>query len=248
MSGHSKWSTIKRKKAKEDAKRGKLFTKAIKEISVAVRMGGSDPDSNPRLRTAVLNARAVNMPIDNVDRAIKKASGELGGVNYEEGSFEGYGPGGTAVYVEVLTDNRNRTVGEVRHAFSKYGGNMGESGCVAWMFDKRGVITLDAEQADEDQVMEVALEAGALDVSTDDGTIEVITEMGDMETVKEALDTAGLAVESAQLAMIPQNTVSLEAKQAETCLKLIDVLEDNDDVQNVYTNADIPEEVMEQLG
>jgi YebC/PmpR family DNA-binding regulatory protein len=247
MSGHSKWNTIKRKKAKTDAKRGKLFTKAIKEIQVAARMGGADPEGNPRLRTAVLAARAINMPVDNIDRAIKKASGELGGAEFEQITYEGYGPGGVAVYVETLTDNRNRTVGEVRHLFSKYGGNMGESGCVGWMFNKRGVISLDAEKVDEDRVMEVALEAGAIDVNNEEGTLEVLTDPFKVEEVKLAIEQAGLVVESAEVAMIPQNTVVLEGKQAETCIKLIDLLEDNDDVQNVYTNADIPDEMMAEV-
>ena len=244
MAGHSKWTQIKRKKAKLDAKRGKLFTKGIKEIQVAARIGGGDPEGNPRLRAAILAAKAVNMPQDNIDRAIKKAVGEAGGVEYEEVTYEGYGPGGAAVYVETLTDNRNRTVGEVRHTFSKYGGNMGESGCVGWMFTRRGVIALEAEKADEDRVIEVALEAGAVDVSNDGGTLEVLTDPFRVEEVRDALEKAGLPVESAEVAMVPQNTVSLVGRQAETCMKLIEMLEDNDDVQNVYTNADLPEELM----
>lgn len=247
MSGHSKWSTIKRSKAKIDAKRGKLFTKAIKEIQVAARMGGGDRDSNPRLRAAIMAARAINMPQDNIDRAIKKAVGELGGTEYEEISYEGYGPGGVAVYVETLTDNRNRTVGEVRHLFSKYGGNMGESGCVGWMFTRRGVIAFDPEKVNEDKVIEAALEAGALDVSSEEGVIEVLTDPFQVEDVKNALEKLGLPVESAEVSMIPQNTVKLEGKQAESCMKMIEMLEDNDDVQNVYTNADLPEEMMDGL-
>ncbi len=247
MSGHSKWSTIKRSKAKIDAKRGKLFTKAIKEIQVAARMGGGDRDSNPRLRAAIMAARAINMPQDNIDRAIKKAVGELGGTEYEEISYEGYGPGGVAVYVETLTDNRNRTVGEVRHLFSKYGGNMGESGCVGWMFTRRGVIAFDPEKVNEDKVIEAALEAGALDVSSEEGVIEVLTDPFQVEDVKNALEKLGLPVESAEVSMIPQNTVKLESKQAESCMKMIEMLEDNDDVQNVYTNADLPEEMMDGL-
>lgn len=246
MSGHSKWSTIKRKKAKVDAKRGKLFTKAIKEIQVAARAGGGDQDANPRLRTAVLAAKSINMPLDNIDRAIKKAVGELGGVEYEEISYEGYGPGGVAVYVETLTDNRNRTVGEVRHLFGKYGGNMGESGCVGWMFNRRGIIALDASKVDEDRVIEVALEAGAIDVSNEEGILEVLTDPFKVEEVRQVLEQAGLPFESAEVAMVPQNTVKLEGKQAESCMKLIEMLEDNDDIQNVYTNADIPEEIMDE--
>ena len=247
MSGHSKWSTIKRSKAKIDAKRGKLFTKAIKEIQVAARMGGGDRDSNPRLRAAIMAARAVNMPQDNIDRAIKKAVGELGGVEYEELSYEGYGPGGVAVYVETLTDNRNRTVGEVRHLFAKYGGNMGDSGCVGWMFTKRGVIAFDLEKVNEDKVIEAALEAGALDVSSEEGVIEVLTDPFQVEEVRDALAKMGLEAESAEVSMIPQNTVKLEGKHAESCMKMIELLEDNDDVQNVYTNADLPEEMMTGL-
>ncbi|GMV66093.1 MAG: YebC/PmpR family DNA-binding transcriptional regulator [Candidatus Omnitrophica bacterium] len=245
MSGHSKWSTIKRKKAKVDAKRGKLFTKAIKEIQVAARVGGGDPEANPRLRTAVLAAKAINMPLDNIDRAIKKAVGELGGVEYEQITYEGYGPGGVAVFVETLTDNKNRTVGEVRHLFSKYGGNMGESGCVGWMFNRRGIIALDAAKADEDQVIEIALEAGAIDVSNEDGTLEVLTDPFKVEEVRQVLEAAGMPIESAEVTMVPQNTVSIEGKQAESCLKMIELLEDNDDVQNVYTNADIPEDLLD---
>jgi YebC/PmpR family DNA-binding regulatory protein len=244
MSGHSKWNTIKRKKGALDAKRGKVFTKLIKEIQIAARQGGGDPSGNPRLRTVIAKAKQSNMPSDNVERAIKKGTGELEGVNYEEGSFEGYGPGGTAVFVEVMTDNRNRTVGEVRHLFSKYGGNMGESGCVAWMFKKRGVIYIDLAAADEEKAMEAAMEAGAEDFDHDEGSLEILCEPGSLNEVKEAIEAAGIPVESAEVSMIPENTVSLEGKQAETCMKLIEMLEDNDDVQNVYTNADIPDEIM----
>jgi YebC/PmpR family DNA-binding regulatory protein len=246
MSGHSKWATIKRKKAKLDAKRGKLFTKAIKEIQVAARQGGGDPEGNPRLRTAVLAAKAVNMPQDNIDRAIKKAVGELGNVEYEEITYEGYGPGGVAVYVETLTDNRNRTVGEVRHMFSKYGGNMGESGCVGWMFTKKGIIAVDASRVDEDRVIEAALEAGADDVSNEDGTLEVLTDPFKVGEIKGVLEKSGIPIESTEVSMISQNTVKLEGKHAETCMKLIEMLEDNDDVQNVYTNADLPDELMDE--
>lgn len=247
MSGHSKWSTIKRSKAKIDAKRGKLFTKAIKEIQVAARMGGGDREANPRLRGAILAARAINMPQDNIDRAIKKAVGELDNVDYEELTYEGYGPGGVAVYVETLTDNRNRTVGEVRHLFAKYGGNMGESGCVGWIFTKRGVIAFDSEKVNEDKVIEAALEAGAVDVSSEEGVIEVLTEPFQVEEVRDSLAKMGLVSESAEVCMIPQNTVKLEGKHAESCIKLIDLLEDNDDVQHVYTNADLPDEMMDEM-
>ncbi|MCA9431379.1 MAG: YebC/PmpR family DNA-binding transcriptional regulator, partial [Candidatus Omnitrophica bacterium] len=243
MAGHSKWNNIKRKKSKVDAQRAKIFTKAIKEIQIAARMGGGDPAGNPRLRTAILSARSVNMPTDNIERAIKKGTGDLEGVNYEEIVFEGYGPGGTAVYVETLSDNRNRTVGEVRHLFSKYGGNMGESGCVSWMFDRKGIIALDPAKADEEKVMEAALELGVEDISVEEEVIEVYTEWTIVEDVREGLEKAGIEVESAEVSMVPQNTVSLDAKQAETFVKLIDALEDNEDVQNVYANADIPDEV-----
>jgi YebC/PmpR family DNA-binding regulatory protein len=245
MAGHSKWAQTKRKKAKIDNKRGKVFTKVVKEIQVAVRMGGADPAGNARLRTAILNAKAVNMPADNIDRAVKKAGGEAGGAEFEEIVYEGYGPGGVAVYVETLTDNRNRTVGDVRHLFSKYGGNMGESGCVGWMFTKRGLLALDASKVDEEKVFEVALEAGAEDVKNEGDSIEVLTDPYAVEQVREALEQATLPVESAEVTMIPQNTVSLEGKQAESCLKLVEMLEDHDDIQNVYTNADIPEDMME---
>ena len=247
MAGHSKWNNIKRKKSKVDAQRAKLFTKAIKEIQIAARMGGGDPSGNPRLRTAILNARAVNMPTDNIERAIKKGTGDLEGVNYEEIPFEGYGPGGTAIFVKTLTDNRNRTVGEVRHLFSKYGGNMGEQGCVSWMFDRKGILALDPSKVDEEKVMELALELGAEDISSEDQVIEIYTEWTEVEEVKEGLEKAGIEVESAEVSMVPQNTVALDAKQAETFMKLIDALEDNDDVQNVYSNADIPDEVMANL-
>jgi YebC/PmpR family DNA-binding regulatory protein len=245
MSGHSKWATTKRKKAVIDQKRAKVFTKIIKEIQVAARMGGGDPTGNPRLRVAILAGKAANMPNDNVDRAIKKGCGESGGVDYVEMSFEGYGPGGTAVYVETLTDNHVRTVGEVRHYFSKYGGNMGENGCVSWMFAKKGVLTLDASKTTEEAVMEACLDAGAEDISTEEDTIEVLCPPSALEAVRTSLEAAGLVVDSSEVTMIPSNTVKLEGKQAETCLKLIDALEDNDDVQNVYTNADIPDEILE---
>lgn len=245
MAGHSKWATTKRKKAKIDQKRAKMFTKVIKEISVAARMGGADPAGNARLRTAILNAKAVNMPIDNIDRAIKKASGESGGAEYEEITYEGYGPGGVAIIVETLTDNRNRTAGDVRHAFSKYGGNMGESGCVGWMFDRRGIIAIESEGVTEEQVMEAALEAGAEDVSNEGELFEILTDPYAVEEVRDAIEKAGVKVASAEVSRIPQNRASLEGKQAESCLKLIDMLEDNDDVQNVYTNADIPDEILE---
>ncbi|RMD51491.1 MAG: YebC/PmpR family DNA-binding transcriptional regulator [Ignavibacteria bacterium] len=242
MSGHSKWSTIKRKKAALDAKKGKIFTKLIKEITVAARTGGGDPDANPRLRLAVDNAKAANMPSDNIDRAIKKATGELEGVNYSELTYEGYGPGGVALLIEAVTDNKNRTVAEVRHLLSKHGGSMGESGSVAWMFDRKGVITLPTQGKTEDDIMEILLEAGGDDISTEEDFFEVTTDIESFEPVRKALLEAGLQVENASLQWIAKNTVAVEGETAEKLEKLIDSLEDNDDVQNVFTNADFPEE------
>ncbi|MBP1752819.1 MAG: hypothetical protein H6Q57_1655 [Geobacteraceae bacterium] len=246
MSGHNKWSTIKHKKGAADAKRGKIFTKLIKEISVAAKMGGADPAANPRLRTAVDKAKAENMPKDNIERAIKKGAGELEGVTYEETTYEGYGPGGAAVLVEVMTDNRNRTVSDVRSIFSKCNGNMGESGCVSWMFDKKGFIVFSRE-TDFDKLFEAALEAGAEDVSDEGDQIEVITDPSAFIEVREALEKSGFKYESAEVTMIPQTMVKLEGKQAENMLKLMDRLEDNDDVQNVYANFDISQEEMERM-
>lgn len=246
MSGHNKWSTIKHKKGAADAKRGKIFTKLIKEISVAAKMGGADPAANPRLRTAVDKAKAENMPKDNIERAIKKGAGELEGVTYEETTYEGYGPGGAAVLVEVMTDNRNRTVSDVRSIFSKCNGNMGESGCVSWMFDKKGFIVFSRE-TDFDKLFEAALEAGAEDVSDEGDQIEVITDPSAFIEVREALEKSGFKYESAEVTMIPQTMVKLEGKQAESMLKLMDRLEDNDDVQNVYANFDISQEEMERM-
>jgi YebC/PmpR family DNA-binding regulatory protein len=239
MSGHNKWSTIKHKKGAADAKRGKVFTKLIKEITVAAKMGGGDINANPRLRSAVLAAKAENMPKENIERAIKKGTGDLDGVNYEEITYEGYGPGGTAVFVECLTDNKNRTVAEVRHIFSKAGGNMGESGCVAWMFDKKGCIVVEKTAAAEDVLMEKALDAGAEDVRDEDDTFEVITAPEDFETVKEALDTAGISYVDAEVTMLPQNLTEVKGKEAEQVIRLMEALEDNDDVQKAYTNADV---------
>jgi YebC/PmpR family DNA-binding regulatory protein len=246
MSGHNKWSTIKHKKGAADAKRGKVFTKIIKELTVAAKMGGADPDANPRLRTAIDKAKSENMPKDNIERAIKKGSGGLEGVNYEETTYEGYGPGGVAVLVEVMTDNRNRTVSDVRSTFSKCNGNMGEAGCVSWLFDKKGLIIY-PKATDFDALFEAALEAGADDVSAEEGQIEVVTEPSSFIEVREALEKAGFKFESAEVTMIPQTMVKLEGKQAESMLKLMDRLEDNDDVQNVYANFDISDEDMEKM-
>ncbi len=247
MSGHSKWSTIKHKKGAADAKRGKLFTKLIKEITVAARMGGGDPDANPRLRHALNTARAQNMPKDTSERAIKKGTGDLDGVNYEEITYEGYGPGGVAVLVECLTDNRNRTIAEVRHAFGKAGGNVGTDGCVAWMFDKKGLISVSKADSDEDTLMEVALEAGAEDIREETDSFEIITDPADFDTVKDAIDAAQVKYDLAEITMIPQNMTAVEGKDAEQMLKFMETLDDCDDVQKFYTNADIPDEAFDAM-
>jgi YebC/PmpR family DNA-binding regulatory protein len=248
MSGHSKWSSIKHKKGAADAKRGKIFTKLIREISVAARFGGGDPDGNPRLRTAIAAAKAENMPKDNIERAIKKGTGELEGTHYEESVCEGYGPNGVAILVEIMTDNKNRTMAEVRHAFTKHNGNIGTTGCVAWMFHKKGLIACDKGTVDEEKLMEVALEAGAEDINDEGSALEVITDPKDLENVKEALDKSGLSSVFAKITMIPENTVKLNEKEADQTLKLMEALEDSDDVQNVHSNFDIPDDVMERIG
>jgi YebC/PmpR family DNA-binding regulatory protein len=247
MSGHSKWSSIKHKKAATDAKRGKMFTKLIKEITVAARMGGGDADSNPRLRSAVQAAKSENMPKDNIERAIKKGTGELEGVNYEESVYEGYGPGGAAVLIESLTDNKNRAVADIRHIFSKNNGSLGENGCVAWMFDKKGYLVVEIKDVDEETLMELALEAGAEDVREDDSNFEVIAAPEDFEAVKEAIDKASVPHIAAEITMLPQSTTNLTGKEAEQMVRLMEMLEDCDDVQKVYTNADIPEEIVNNL-
>jgi YebC/PmpR family DNA-binding regulatory protein len=247
MSGHSKWSSIKHKKGATDAKRGKIFTKLIKEITVAARMGGGDSDANPRLRAAIAAAKSENMPKDNIERAVKKGTGELEGVNYEESTYEGYGPGGAAVFIESVTDNKNRAVADIRHIFSKNGGNLGENGCVAWMFDKKGYIAVNKNAVDEDSLMETAIEAGAEDVREDNGSFEIITETDDFESVKTAIDKASIAFIDAEITMLPQSTTNLEGKQALQMVKLMEALDDCEDVQKVYTNADIPEEIVNNL-
>jgi len=247
MSGHSKWSSIKHKKAARDAKRGKVFTKLIKEITIAARLGGGDINANPRLRTAVLTAKAQSMPNDNIDRAIKKGTGELGGGQLEQVSYEGYGPAGVALIMDVLTDNRNRTVSEIRYMLSKSGGNLGESGCVAWMFRKRGVITIEKQAADEDRLIELALEAGADDVVSDDDSFQVLTAPDKFAAVRDALEAAKIPLAGAELTMVPENTVKVSGHQAEQVLKLMEELEDHDDVQSVSANFDIDEEVMAQF-
>ena len=241
MSGHSKWATIKHAKGAADAKRGQLFTKFIKEISIAARMGGGDPSSNPRLRTAMLKARAANMPKDNIERAIKKGTGELGGSVFEEKIYEGYGPGGVAVLVEVLTDNNNRAAANVRNIFSKSGGNLGATGSVSYMFNRKGVIEYDAEAVNEDELMEAGLEAGAEDIAAEDGVITVTTDPADFEKVLEFLQGKGYESVSAEISMVPDTYSSLDADTTRKVLKLIERLEEDDDVQNVYSNIDIPE-------
>ena len=248
MAGHSKWAQIKRKKAATDAKRGKIFTKLIREITVAARLGGGNPENNPRLRAAIAAARAENMPKENIERAIKRGTGELeGGVNYEEITYEGYGPGGVAVLIEAMTDNRNRTIAEIRRIFSRCNGNLGESGCVSWMFEKKGLIAVEKDKVDEDTLMEVALEAGAEDIKEGEREYEVITSTKDLEGVKKALADHGIEYQMAEVTMYPQTVVKLEGKEAEQMLRLMEMLEDNDDVQRVYANFDIPEKAMEQL-
>jgi YebC/PmpR family DNA-binding regulatory protein len=243
MSGHSKWSTIKHKKAATDSKRGKIFTKLIKEITIAARMGGGDPEANPRLRTAINAASGENMPKDNMERAIKKGTGELEGVNYEEVTYEGYGAGGAAVFIESLTDNKNRTVADIRYIFSKAGGNMGESGCVGYMFDKKGYLVVEKSATDEDSLMEAALDAGAEDVREDSDNFEVITEPGDFEAVQAAIEAAGIATIAAEVTMLPQTVTPVAGKEAEQVLRLMENLDDCDDVQKVYTNADLPDDM-----
>ncbi|MBD3305566.1 YebC/PmpR family DNA-binding transcriptional regulator [candidate division KSB3 bacterium] len=244
MSGHSKWHSIRHKKARVDAQRGKMFTRLIKELTVAARMGGGDPEANSRLRTAIATAKAANMPADNIDRAIKKGTGELPGVSYEEITYEGYGPSGVAIMIDAMTDNKNRTVAEIRYLMSRYGGNLGANGCVAWLFNKKGVITVQAEHTNEDELLEIALEAGAEDMTTEDGVFQITTDPANFEDVRSALEEQGIPMSSAELTMIPENTVKVEAKEASKVLKLMDALENHDDVQNVYANFDIPEEIL----
>lgn len=246
MSGHSKWSSIKHKKGALDAKRGKLFSKLIKEVTVAARIGGSDPGANPRLRTAVDKARAANMPGDNITRAIKKGTGELEGTTYEEATLEGYGPGGVAVLVETLTDNRNRTVADIRHLFTKGGGSLGEAGCVNWMFHKRGILTFD-KAIGEEKLMNICLEAGAEDILEDEDFFTVLTNPSSFEIVREACMKHALSPLEATLSMIPQNTIKIEGEDAEKMLKLMEALEDHDDVQSVSANFDIDSKTMEAV-
>ena len=244
MSGHSKWSTIKHKKGAADAKRGKIFTKVIKEITVAARIGGGDVDGNPRLRLAVQKAKEVNMPQENLIRAIKKGTGELEGVQYQEISYEGYGPGGVAIFMEVMTDNKNRTIGELRAILDKNGGNMGENGCVAWIFEKKGTITIMTSEKDEEELLELVMDAGGDDLQTVDDYYEITTSVESFESVRKAIESSGLKVQSAQLTRIPQNTVNVEEKNCKSLLRLMDMLEDHDDIQKLYSNFDITDELM----
>ncbi|UCG62562.1 MAG: YebC/PmpR family DNA-binding transcriptional regulator [Candidatus Zixiibacteriota bacterium] len=248
MSGHSKWATIRRKKGKADAERGKIFTRHIKEITVAARESGGDPDGNPRLRSAIAAAKASNMPADNIKRAIQKGTGELPGVSYESVTYEGYGPGGVAIYMEVFTDNRNRVVAEIRHILSKYGGNLGANGCVAWMFEKKGIVTVELEAVDEDTLMEIATEAGAEDILTDSGSYEIIADPADIYSVSSALESRHVPMVSSEVTMRPTTTVKLDSEsQASSMLKMYELLEENDDIQKVYANFDIDENILEKL-
>ena len=245
MSGHSKWHTIKHKKGAADAKRGKIFTRIIKELTVAARAGGGDPDANPRLRTVVAEAKSVNMPADNIKRAIQRGTGELPGVSYEEVTYEGYGPGGAALIIEVLTDNRNRTVGELRHLLAKHGGNLGESNSVAWMFEKKGYIVVEKSKSDEESLMSAALDAGADDMRDDGDSWEIVSSPDGFQAVLEAVKKLGIEPAAAEVAMLPQNYVKLEGKPAQQMVKLIDAVEDHDDTKKVWSNADIEEKEIE---
>src|SRR5689334_14564953 len=247
MSGHSKWATIKHKKGALDAKRGKIFTRLIKEITIAAKNGGGDPDSNPRLRGAIAAAKAENMPADNIKRAVQRGTGELPGATYEEFSLEGYGPGGVAVLLDINTDNRNRTVSEIRHAFGKNGGNMAEAGAVSWMFHKKGDIVVPKSATSEDDLMGIVLEAGADDLRDDGENWEVVTDPSSFEAVVEAVKKAGIHPASAEVAMIPQNYIKLEGQQATTMIRLVEALEEHDDVQNVHSNFDIDAKLLEEV-
>ena len=244
MSGHSKWSSIKHKKGALDAKRGKIFTKLIKEITVAARIGGGDPDGNPRLRTAILAAKGQNMPGDNITRAIKKGTGELEGVQYEEVNYEGYGPGGAAIFLEAMTDNKNRTVSEIRAALGKAGGNLGENGCVAWMFVQKGLITVKTKSNGEDELMELAIDAGADDMQTVDDHYEITTAVESFESVRTTLEESSITIETSEVTRIPANMVAVDEKKGKALLKLMDILDDHEDIQKAYSNFDIPDDVM----
>jgi len=248
MSGHSKWAQIKRKKAKNDQQRGKLFSKLIREITTAARVGGGDPKGNMRLKAAIEEAKSVNMPADTLKRAVQKGTGELPGEAYEEVTYEGYGPAGVALLVKVLTDNKNRTAPEIRHAFTKFGGNLGEVGSVGWMFERKGLILVEASRVDEDELLALALEGGASDMRRTDSVFEVSTEPAQLEAVRRVLEEKGVPVQSAEMTYVPQSTIRLEGKEAQQVLRLVEGLEELDDVQKVYANFDIPDEVLETLG
>jgi len=246
MSGHSKWSSIKRKKAKEDAKRGKIFTKIGKEITVAARLGGGDPDANTRLRQAILAGKQSNMPADNIKKAIQRGTGELPGTSYEEAIYEGYGPGGVAVMVSILTDNRNRTISEIRYLFSKYSGNLGEAGCVSWIFDRKGYIVVEKGKVSEDDLMELAITAGAEDMRDDGSNYEIITTPENYEQIHEFLEENNVELAVSEISMVPKNTVKLEGKSAKQVLRMMEAFEEHDDVQNVWANFDIDESEIEE--
>ncbi|MFQ6039630.1 MAG: YebC/PmpR family DNA-binding transcriptional regulator [Candidatus Poribacteria bacterium] len=245
MSGHSKWATTKRRKSAVDARRGKIFTKITKEITVAARIGGGDADSNPRLRNAIAEAKAHNMPNENIERAIKRGTGELEGVQYEELSLEAYGPGGVALIMEILTDNRNRTLADIRHILSRSGGNLGERGCVSWMFEKKGLIVVDKDSVDEDTIFMIALEAGADDLKTENDTFDIYTTSETFEAVRNAIEEAGIDITLAEISMIPKTTVNVEGNEAQRVLQLLETLDEHDDIQHVYSNFDIPDEMLD---
>lgn len=247
MSGHSKWASIRHKKGALDAKRGKIFSKLIKEITVAARLGGGDPEGNPRLRAAIQAAKAQNMPKDNIARAIKKGTGELAGTSYEEYNYEAYGPGGVALMMNCLTDNRNRTIADIKHIFERHGGNLGEPGCVSWIFEKKGLVVFEKSSVEEEKLLDLALEAGAEDIKESETQFEVLTDPADFESIKKVFDDEGLGYSLAEIGMIPQNTVKLGGRDAERVLNLLEALEENDDISHVYANFDIPDEVMEAL-
>ena len=247
MSGHSKWHTIKHKKGAADAKRGKLFTRLIKELTIAARHGGGDPDTNPRLRTVIADAKAANMPAENIKRAIRRGTGEEEGVTYEEVTYEGYGPGGVAVLVDTLTDNKNRTVGEMRHVFTKWGGNLGEANSVGWMFEKKGVVTVDKQKTSEEALMSAVLDAGADDMKDDGSAWEIVSPTDRHHVVVDAVKALGVEPDTAEIAMVPQNYIKLEGQQAAQMIRLIEALEDHDDVQNVHANFDIDQKLLEEV-
>lgn len=248
MSGHSKWASIKHKKAAVDAKRGKIFSAIVSEIVVAVRSGGADPETNSRLRVVLAKAKEANMPAENIKKAIQRGTGEIPGATLEEITYEGYGPGGVAILVEAVTDNKNRTTSNIRHLFSKGGGNLGEAGCVGWMFHKKGFLSLKEEEISEDEIFELALEAGAEDVKTEDGLHEITTSVADFENVKQVLEKKGLALEVTEITMLPTTSVKLTGKEAHQVLRLVELLEDDDDIQQVYANFDIPKEILNNGG